>query len=108
MDNEINLLKQVLNKAQVIIKLKDSGITLATAEVILGDRLNIRGYRVSKSESGGCYVQPPSIRNSNGTWTKIIWIEDKEIQTILNDIIIERYEYNLKLLNRNESNQDES
>lgn len=84
-------LVELLHNSKIKIHLVEKGFLLANATVILGDLLELRYWRVNRSKfDDSIWVQSPSVQGFGRSF--YFWIQDKSIQDLLSEKIIQSYE----------------
>lgn len=89
------MLNKLITSADIEIVLRENGRWLGIANVILAEKLEIRGWRIGKSnfEENPYWIQPPSYGHSKSgkpyySW----WLNDKELASILEIKITEAFD----------------
>lgn len=93
--SEREMITELINNCRIEVTLKDSGNCLALVNLILGEVLQIRGWRISNSkwEENPFWVQPPSYgRSKAGKSYYAWWLTDQELSATIVVKIIEAYE----------------
>lgn len=91
--NNKELVQKLIESAEIKISLKNDSFWLATAKLVIGGLIEIRGWRISKSkyEGNGLWIQPPSYGVLKGKSLYCVWINDKELSNLINKKIDEAY-----------------
>lgn len=81
---------------QIKLNLRDKGRLRAQVEVIFGQTIETKGWRVMQSNrlhpkyQEYIFIQPPSYKTAKG-WRPIVWTDDKELYTKIEDEIYDAY-----------------
>ena len=95
-----------LNLEVRVTPIENGGSVKAYASVNIGNAFAVKNLRIIEGNKG-LFVAMPSIKNQKGEYDNLFFPITKETRKELNDEIMKAYEQKLKMIENQDSNQEQ-